>query len=191
MRSIQVIFALTAIFLAESVVADKVGVPGLQAQIDALAADVLALQANAPNPSMAGRVYCRTRSDTVLRPNGGLVRRVTKQVWSFDLLVAGMVTQDPVSNVGMTQGSTGPNTRTGTVGGQQGFANYLQSGNHVTVTFGTGNVLNLLASADGSLAYGWTFPSVPNPAVNIQFENTLVEIGSPAECVADIVTNYP
>jgi hypothetical protein len=182
MRSIQVLIALTAIFLVQSVVAQSEGgVPGLQAQIDALA----------PNASVAGRMYCRTRSDTILIPNGALNRRVIKQVWGFDLLVAGMVTIYPVSSVAMNQGSAGPNTRTGTVGGTQVAANYLQSGNHVTITFVSSNVANLLVSADGSLAYGWTFPSVSNLAVNIQIENTLVEIGSPAECVADTVTDYP
>lgn len=197
MRSKRKLCVIPAIFLILSATAYGDGIPfeALQAQIDALSEQVLALQADAPNPSVVGRLYCRTRSDTITTPTGGLLRRVDRRVWTFDPpMAAGTLSQDPISTVTTTQESTGPNTRSGTIGGTQSTANYTQTGNLLAITFDSGNVINLLVSADGSLAVGWRIagsgPSQSGPA-NIQNENLLVEIGSLAECAPDMVTDYP
>jgi hypothetical protein len=197
MRSKRKLCVIPAIFLILSATAHGGGDPfeALQAQIDALSAQVLALQADAPNPSVVGRLYCRTRSDTITIPDGTLVRAVTRQVWTFDPpMAAGTLSMDPISNVRTTQESTGPNTRSGTIGGTQSTANYTQIGNLLAITFVSGNVVNFHVSADGSLAVGWRIagsgPIQSGPA-NIQNENLLVEIGSLAECAPDMVTDYP
>ena len=198
MRSTRVLFLLAAAFLTQSVMAQgpPAGTPSLvgefQAQLDALAAQVQALEDNAPNSSIAGRTYCQTTVATRLTgnpilqgtsdvtnvfrritdffPDGSFTATLVSAFFALRINSLGIVSWQPISSAVDITGT------------------YTQDGTRLDILSSNDGTPTLYVSADGSVIRGHLilFTEIGDLDQAVNVEHTLVEIDpTEALCLGD------
>ena len=198
MRSLKFLAMLMAIFVTQVALADSApgGTPSpfgeLQAQVDALAARIQALEDSAPNSNIDDRTYCSILDLQIMRARPGdqteetqnsIIRRVVRfesGVLTGDLLSNTLNNHSDIGTVSHTPNNPSPDPL---------VANYLQMGTKVDITFGSGSTTNWHVSKDGSLMVGSMISHtvVGNGVVTVGVVRnwTLVEIDPLDSCDAE------
>ena len=169
------------------------GVAALQAQLDALAAQVQALEDSAPDSSVDGRTYCHVLEVLAMRgadPAGTerLQSTVLRRTTTFS---GGSFFGAFLSRVRLRQDDNGAVLQFITSGGPF-TGTYLQTGNRLDVTASGGAQFTWYVSKDGSVIYGTGIhqpPSGVDGAGNVITHGTtrnwiLIENG---DCAMEII----
>ncbi len=171
MRTTQIIFALAASLLTQSVVAQGLpgSVGGLQTQLDALAARIQILEVSAPDSSVEGRTYCHVVDFLImegLNPAGTerLARLVIRRTATFSGGFFSAVLESSVLHI---QNDAGTVFQPITPAVSPLTGTYTQDGNRLNMELDINISATWYVSKDGSVIYGTLINQPPSEDIGV------------------------